>query len=98
MTSKVKEAADEAKRAAKLLKDAKKDVQTAKEEKETISVEKDQLLKEKTRLDFGIKDLNDEVLGDNKSKVRAIRIFFVLSYRTSYDGKYAFFRIVQSKS
>ncbi|KAK7571814.1 hypothetical protein V9T40_014286 [Parthenolecanium corni] len=71
LTSKVKEAADEAKRAAKHLKDAKKDVQSAKEEKETIGVEKEQLLKEKTRLDFIIKDLNDEVLGDNKSKDRA---------------------------
>lgn len=72
LTSRVKEAADEAKRAAKHLKDAKKDVQTAKEEKETIGVEKEQLLKEKTRLDFIIKDLNDEVLGDNKSKVWCI--------------------------
>ncbi|XP_065216528.1 structural maintenance of chromosomes protein 3 [Planococcus citri] len=71
LTSQVKDAADEAKRATKHLKDAKKDVQTAKEEKETISVEKEQLLKEKTRLDFIIKDLNDEVLGDNKSKDRA---------------------------
>lgn len=77
----MKEAADEAKRATKHLKDAKKDVQTAKEEKETISVEKEQLLKEKTRLDFIIKDLNDEVLGDNKSKVcllRSSRFFLFL--------------------
>lgn len=71
LTSKVKEATDEAKRAAKQLKEAKKDVQTAREEKETISVEQQQLVKEKTKLDFLIKDLTDEVVGDNKSKDRA---------------------------
>lgn len=81
LTSKVKEAADEAKRAAKHLKDARKDVQTAKEEKETIGVEKEQLLKEKTRLDFIIKDLNDEVLGDNKSKVRNVIEYSWCLYR-----------------
>lgn len=85
LTSKVKEATDEAKRATKHLKDAKKDVQTAKDEKETISVEKEQLLKEKTRLDFIIKDLTDEVLGDNKSKViifRKVYIFYLLSIKS----------------
>lgn len=81
LTSKVKEAADEAKRAAKHLKDAKKDVQSAKEEKETIGVEKEQLLKEKTRLDFIIKDLTDEVLGDNKSKVRYFTVLFIVLRR-----------------
>lgn len=86
LTSKVKEATDEAKRAAKQLKEAKKDVQTAREEKETISVEQQQLVKEKTKLDFLIKDLTDEVVGDNKSKVSVIRIR-VLKNKFNDKGK-----------
>lgn len=42
-----------------------------KEEKDTYSMEQQQLLKEKTKLEFTIKDLADEVQGDNKSKERA---------------------------
>jgi structural maintenance of chromosome 3 (chondroitin sulfate proteoglycan 6) len=34
-------------------------------------MEQQQLLKEKTRLELMIKDLSDEVQGDNKSKERA---------------------------
>ncbi len=84
LTSKVKEAGDEAKRAAKHLKDAKREVQSAKDEKETIGVEKEQLLKEKTRLDFIINDLNEEVVGDNMSKVRFVsnNIFGTINRRS----------------
>lgn len=100
LTSRVKEAADEAKRATKHLKDAKKDVQTAKEEKETISVEKEQLLKEKTRLDFIIKDLTDEVLGDNKSKVKIILLYSLLDIFALISPFFIsfIFRIVLSKN
>jgi structural maintenance of chromosome 3 (chondroitin sulfate proteoglycan 6) len=44
-------------------------VQTHKEERDTLSAEQQQLLKEKTKLELIIKDLSDEVLGDNTSKV-----------------------------
>lgn len=42
-----------------------------KEERDTFNMEQQQLLKEKTKLEFTIKDLADEVQGDNKSKERA---------------------------
>lgn len=41
------------------------------EERDTYNMEQQQLLKEKTRLELMIKDLSDEVQGDNKSKERA---------------------------
>merc|ERR1711874_143161 len=43
----------------------------AKEERDTFNMEQQQLLKEKNKLEFTIKDLADEVQGDNKSKERA---------------------------
>jgi len=46
-------------------------VSTAKEERSVLTIEQQQLLREKAKLDFSISDLNDEVQGDNKSKVRA---------------------------
>lgn len=70
LASKVKEATDQAKKAAKHLRDAKREVHAAKEEKETLSLEQQELIKQKTKLDFTIKDLTDEVDGDNNSKVR----------------------------
>lgn len=42
-----------------------------KEERDTYNMEQQQLLKEKNKLEFTIKDLADEVQGDNKSKERA---------------------------
>ncbi|XP_025423597.1 structural maintenance of chromosomes protein 3-like [Sipha flava] len=71
LASKVKDASDQAKKAAKHLRDAKREVQAAKEEKETLSLEQQELIKQKTKLDFSIKDLSDEVEGDNNSKERA---------------------------
>lgn len=67
--SKVKDASDQAKKAAKHLRDAKREVHAAKEEKETLSLEQQELIKQKTKLYFTIKDLSDEVDGDNNSKV-----------------------------
>nr|CAD7394287.1 unnamed protein product [Timema cristinae] len=57
--------------AARRLKEAKKNVQAHKEERDTLSAEQQQLLKEKTKLELTIKDLSDEVMGDNTSKERA---------------------------
>lgn len=71
LTSELKAAQENAKSAARKLKDAKKEVQLTKEEKETLSVEQQQLLKDKTKLELTIKDLSDEVMGDDKSKDRA---------------------------
>lgn len=44
---------------------------SAKEERDQLNSESQQSTKEKTRLEFVIKDLKDEVSGDNKSKDRA---------------------------
>nr|CAD7586739.1 unnamed protein product [Timema genevievae] len=57
--------------AARRLKETKKNVQAHKEERDTLSAEQQQLLKEKTKLELTIKDLSDEVMGDNTSKERA---------------------------
>lgn len=69
LTNELKSAQDSAKTAARKLKDAKKEVQIAKEEKETLNIEQQQLFKDKTKLELTIKDLSDEVQGDDKSKV-----------------------------
>lgn len=79
LASKVKDATDQAKKAAKHLRDAKREVHAAKEEKETLSLEQQELIKQKTKLDFTIKDLTDEVDGDNNSKVKKDRIFKFLN-------------------
>ncbi|CAB0019270.1 unnamed protein product [Nesidiocoris tenuis] len=71
LASELKHAQDLAKASAKKLKDTKREVQNAKEERETLSVEQQQLLKDKTKLELTIKDLTDEVQGDDKSKHRA---------------------------
>lgn len=68
-SNELKVAQENIRSAARRLKDAKKMVQTHKEERDTLSAEQQQLLKEKTKLELIIKDLSDEVLGDNTSKV-----------------------------
>lgn len=82
LAGELKIAQDSAKIATKKLKETKKEVQAAKDDRETLSVEQQQLLKEKTKLELTIKDLTDEVLGDDKSKVCYFlffnTIFFVL--------------------
>jgi len=72
-TAKVKEAAHEAKKSAKNLRDAKRLVHSVKEDKDTLNLEQQELIKQKTKLDFTIKDLTDEVQGDNNSRERAVR-------------------------
>ncbi|KAH9640664.1 hypothetical protein HF086_010542 [Spodoptera exigua] len=67
----VREAQEHVREANRKLKDARKDVAAAREEKDILSTEQQQLLREKTKLELGIKDLSDDVDGDNKSKERA---------------------------
>ena len=47
--------------------------QASREERDTLNAEQQQLLKEKSKLELTIKDLSDEVKGDNQSKERAER-------------------------
>lgn len=70
LASLLKDATDQAKIATKNLRFAKRDVNSAKEEKESLCVEQHELIKQITKLDFIIKDLSDDVIGDNNSKVR----------------------------
>ncbi|XP_071448386.1 structural maintenance of chromosomes protein 3 [Hetaerina americana] len=67
----LQKAQESAKQASKEVKELKGKVQTAKEERDTLSAEQQQMFKERTKLELTIKDLLDEVLGDNKSKERA---------------------------
>uniref|UniRef100_A0A6A7FP57 Structural maintenance of chromosomes protein 3 n=1 Tax=Hirondellea gigas TaxID=1518452 RepID=A0A6A7FP57_9CRUS len=64
-------AQDAIKTAAKDMKDIKQKATIVREERDTYNMEQQQLLKDKTRLELMIKDLTDEVQGDNKSKERA---------------------------
>ncbi|XP_050426142.1 structural maintenance of chromosomes protein 3-like [Adelges cooleyi] len=73
LTAKVKEAAHEAKKSAKHLREAKRQVISVKEDKDTLNLEQQELIKQKTKLDFTIKDLTDEVQGDNNSRERAVK-------------------------
>lgn len=55
------------------LRDLKHRSQASREERDTLNAEQQQLLKEKSKLELTIKDLSDEVKGDNQSKERAER-------------------------
>eukprot|EP00096_Caligus_rogercresseyi_P011256 TRINITY_DN4374_c0_g1_i1.p1 TRINITY_DN4374_c0_g1~~TRINITY_DN4374_c0_g1_i1.p1 ORF type:complete len:1212 (-),score=525.73 TRINITY_DN4374_c0_g1_i1:216-3815(-) len=67
----LQEAQESAKATSKDVKELKVKETAAKEERDTLHSENTQHTKEKTRLEFVIKDLKDEVTGDNKSKDRA---------------------------
>merc|ERR1712228_741681 len=67
----VQEAADKARNTSKEVKDLKVKEATAKEERDTLNHDLQSLTKEKTKLEFALKDLRDEVKGDNSSKDRA---------------------------
>ncbi|CAG0919332.1 unnamed protein product [Notodromas monacha] len=71
MREQLVEAGDQAKVAAKEVRECKSKLTAAKEERDQFNTEYQQLLKDKTKLEFQIKDLVDEVSGDNKSKERA---------------------------
>merc|ERR1719412_1831489 len=71
LRNELQDAQDNAKTASKEVKDLKVKEHSAKEERDSLNNEQQQQTKEKTRLEFIIKDLKDEVTGDNKSKDRA---------------------------
>lgn len=91
-SNELKAAQENIRSAARRLKEAKKMVQTHKEERDTLSAEQQQLLKEKTKLELIIKDLSDEVLGDNTSKVQ-IRFVSVCIYETTHQGHHFVSRV-----
>merc|ERR1719412_479177 len=67
----LQDAQDSAKAANKEVKDLKLKENAVKEERDSLNNEQQQQTKEKTRLEFIIKDLKDNVTDDNKSKDRA---------------------------
>merc|ERR1719412_1348901 len=67
----LQDAQDSAKAANKEVKDMKLKENAMKEERDSLNNEQQQQTKEKTRLEFIIKDLKDNVTDDNKSKDRA---------------------------
>ncbi|XP_050530372.1 structural maintenance of chromosomes protein 3-like isoform X2 [Daktulosphaira vitifoliae] len=69
---KLKDATDQIKKVAKCLRDVKREVNTVIEEKEALSLEYQELMKQKMKLKLIIKDLTEEVDGDNKSKKQAL--------------------------
>lgn len=81
LSNELKTAQEGAKSIARKLKEAKKEVQMAKEEKETLNVEQQQLFKDKTKLELTIKDLSDEVMGDDRSKVGNVWIFKINAFQ-----------------
>ncbi|CAG9761372.1 unnamed protein product [Ceutorhynchus assimilis] len=67
----LKIAQDNIKSITKRIKDMKKEMAANKEERDILGNDHQHLIKEKTKLDFTIKDLSEELQGDNKSKERA---------------------------
>ncbi|GIY08074.1 structural maintenance of chromosomes protein 3 [Caerostris darwini] len=67
------QATDQIKKLSKELREVKGKLQSYREEKEALSQEQSSLFKEKTRLELTIKDLRDEVEGDDSSRKRAER-------------------------
>lgn len=65
------EAQEAAKVSSKEVKDLKGKESAAKEERDALNTELQQHTKDKTKVEFVIKDLKEEVTGDNKSKDRA---------------------------
>ncbi|CAG9856359.1 unnamed protein product [Phyllotreta striolata] len=67
----LKKAQDNIKTLTKKTKETKKELTALKEERDILNNDNQHLIKEKAKLDLTIKDLSEEVLGDNKSKERA---------------------------
>nr|CAH7739327.1 unnamed protein product [Callosobruchus chinensis] len=67
----LKKAQDNIKTLTKKVKETKKELNSLKEERDMLTNDQQHLIKEKAKLDLTIKDLSEEVLGDNKSKERA---------------------------
>lgn len=71
LAANLKKAQDQIKVLTKKTKDTRKELSALKEERDILNNDHQHLIKEKTKLDLAIKDLSEEVLGDNKSKERA---------------------------
>lgn len=67
----MKKAQDQIKSLTRKTKEAKKELAVSKEERDIRNNEYQHLIKEKAKLDLTIKDLTEEVQGDNNSKERA---------------------------
>ncbi|KAJ8930744.1 hypothetical protein NQ314_016416 [Rhamnusium bicolor] len=67
----LKKAQDNIKTLTKKTKETKKELAALKEERDILNNDHQHLIKEKAKLDLTIKDLSEEVQGDNKSKERA---------------------------
>lgn len=67
----LKKSSDHIKQHSRELRETKAKTQSCREEKELLVSEQQSLLQEKTKLELQIKDLKDEVEGDNSSKKRA---------------------------
>ncbi|XP_044737873.1 structural maintenance of chromosomes protein 3 [Chrysoperla carnea] len=70
-TEELKKAIENIRLYTRKVKDSKKELTQIKDERDTLTAKHQQLIKDKTKLDLTIKDLSDEVVGDNKSKQRA---------------------------
>lgn len=71
LKAELQKAQDQIKTLTRKTKETKKELTSLKEEKDILTNDHQHLIKEKTKLDLAIKDLSEEVLGDNKSKERA---------------------------
>lgn len=71
LANNLKKAQDQIKGLTKKTKETRKEVSSYKEERDVLNNEHQHLIKEKAKLDLTIKDLSEEVVGDNKSKERA---------------------------
>ncbi|XP_045472286.1 structural maintenance of chromosomes protein 3 [Harmonia axyridis] len=71
LAANLKKAQDNIKSLSKKIKETKKELISVKEERDILNNDQQHLIKEKAKLDLTIKDLSEEVLGDNKSKERA---------------------------
>ncbi|XP_060524565.1 structural maintenance of chromosomes protein 3 [Cylas formicarius] len=71
LAANLKKAQDHIKNLTKKTKEMKKELASLKEERDILNNDHQHLIKEKTKMDLMIKDLSEEVQGDNKSKERA---------------------------
>lgn len=71
LAANLKKAQDQIKSLTRKTKETKKELSSLKEERDILNNDHQHLIKEKAKLDLTIKDLSEEVLGDNKSKERA---------------------------
>ncbi|GJQ71626.1 hypothetical protein Trydic_g11325 [Trypoxylus dichotomus] len=71
LAANLKKAQDQIKMLTRKSKETKKELSSIKEERDILNNDHQHLIKEKAKLDLTIKDLSEEVQGDNKSKERA---------------------------